>query len=292
MSIDTLQSKIRRQENALMVDFSVDPALLPPVILEQHEDLCDAYKSFCDQLLTTLKGKVAAVRFSVIHFVLLGDRGLPVLSELLNKASAMGFYTLLDVFGISSALAAKRAAERIWGEESPLPCDGILISGYWGTELIKPFMPYCEEKKKDIFVAVRSTNKSSSEIQDLLVGGRTVHMAAADYVNRYSASTVGQFGFSNVCIAASATMGDSIKMLRSRYPKMFILIDGLDAPGANAKNASYGFNNLGYGAICCLGSSVTCAWSQPEYAGMNFAEAAAAAAEKAQCKVDRYVTIH
>lgn len=81
-------------------------------------------------------------------------------------------------------------------------------------------------------------------------------------------------------------------MLRSQYPQMFLLIDGLDASGANAKNASYGFNNLGHGAICCVGSSVTCAWNQPEYAGMSFAEAAAEAAEKAQRKINRYVTIH
>lgn len=292
MSIDALHVKMKRQENTLMVDFSLDPELLPPAILEAYDDICDAYKQFCDQLLTGLKGKAAAVRFSVIHFVLLGERGIPILSELLAKASSMGFYVLLDVFGISSALAAKRAAERIWGEESPLPCDGILISGYWGTELLKPFLPYCQEKKKDIFVAVRSPNKSSSEIQDLLVGSRTVHMAAADYVNRFSTSAVGRFGYSCVCIAASATMGGSIKMLRSQYPQMFLLIDGLDASGANAKNASYGFNNLGHGAICCVGSSVTCAWNQPEYAGMSFAEAAAEAAEKAQRKINRYVTIH
>ena len=167
MSIDALHVKMKRQENTLMVDFSLDPELLPPAILGEYDDICDAYKQFCDQLLASLKGRAAAVRFSVIHFVLLGERGIPILSELLAKASSMGFYVLLDVFGISSAPAAKRAAERIWGEGSPLPCDGILISGYWGTELLKPFIPYCQEKKKDIFVAVRSTNKTSSEIQDL-----------------------------------------------------------------------------------------------------------------------------
>lgn len=108
----------------------------------------------------------------------------------------------------------------------------------------------------------------------LLTGSRTVHMAAADYVNRFSAGVIGKYGYSRIGIAASATVGDSIKMLRSKYPQMFILGDGMDLSGANAKNASYGFSELGRGAVVCVGNSVTCAWKEEEYQGMDFVQAA------------------
>lgn len=291
MSIDALQAKMKKMNNALMVNLSVDPVLLPEEVVKSHEDLCDSFWDFGSRLLGGLKGEAVAVRFSLLTFALLESNGIATLSRLMKRASNLGFYTLLDAYGISSPISAMHSAQRIWGEESKLPCDGILISGYYGSEIIKPFLPYCENQKKDLFVVVRSPNKSSSEIQDLLTGSRTVHMAAADYVNRFSTGVIGKYGYSRIGIAASATAGESIKMLRSKYPQMFILVDGMDLSGANAKNASYGFSELGRGAIVCVGNSVTCAWREDEYRGMDFVQAAVEAARKNQRKLDRYISI-
>ena len=291
MSIDLLQTKMKKLNNTLMVNFSVGEEVLPEQVVQAHEDFCDAYADYCAQLLTGLKGEAAAVRFSLMHFTLLGEKGVATLSNLMKRAASLGFYTLLDACGVSSAALAKQSADQIWGEGSKLPCDGILISGYFGSEMIKPFLPYCENQKKDLFVVVRSPNKSSSEIQDLLAGSRTVHLAAADYVNRFGANTVGKYGYSRTGIAASAMAGDSVKMLRAKYPKQFMIVDGMDAPGANAKNASYGFNNLGHGAICCVGISVTCAWREEEYREMDFVQAAVTAARKTQKKIGRYISV-
>lgn len=287
MSIDGLQTKMRKQGNNLMVDLAVEPERLPPQVLEAHENICDAYKDFCIQLLNGLKGKAAAVRFRLTHFVLLGSGGAALLSELLKKAASLGYYTLLKAYGISSAEEARYASERILGDESQFPCDGVLVSAYFGTEVIRPFLPYCEEKKKSLFVLARSANKTAFELQDLLAGSRMVHVAAADYVNRFTDGTVGKHGFSQVGIAASATVSDSVKMLRSKYPRLFMLIDGAELAGSSVKNASYGFNIYGYGAICCVGSPVTCAWMQAENA--DFVQAAAAAAESFQARLKQYV---
>ena len=291
MSIDLLQTKMKKLNNTLMVNFSVGEEVLPEQVVQAHEDFCDAYADYCAQLLTGLKGEAAAVRFSLMHFSLLGEKGVATLSNLMKRAASLGFYTLLDACGVSSAALAKQSADQIWGEGSKLPCDGILISGYFGSEIIKPFLPYCENQKKDLFVVVRSPNKSSSEIQDLLAGSRTVHLAAADYVNRFGANTVGKYGYSRIGSAASAMAGDRVKMLRAKYPKQFMIVDGMDAPGANAKNASYGFNNLGHGAICCVGISVTCAWREEEYREMDFVQAAVTAARKTQKKIGRYISV-
>ena len=291
MAIDQLQTKIKKMNNTLMVNLSVESALLPPEIVQANEDTCDAYREFGFRLLNGLKGEAVAVRFSLMDYALLEENGIAVLSQLMKRSAKLGYYTLLDAYGISSSCSAEHAANRIWGEGSRFPCDGIMVSGYLGSEIIKPFLPFCEEQKKDLFVVVRSPNKSSSEIQDLLTGSRTVHMAAADYVNRFGRDTVGKFGFSRIGIAASASAGDSVRMLRSKYPQLFMIIDGLEVSGANAKNISYGFNNLGHGAIVCAGSSVTCAWMQEEYKGLDFVQAAVEAARKTQKRIDRYVTV-
>lgn len=291
MSIDLLQTKMRKLNNTLMVNLWVDEQMLPDQLLQAHENRCDAYADFYFRLLAGLKGEAAAVRFSLMQFALLGNKGLSLLSEVTKRAASLGFYTLLEVGGVSSAAAARFAVNRIWGDGSELTCDGILISGYFGSEIMKPFLTYCENRNKDLFVVVRSANKSASEIQDLLAGSRTVHVAATDYVNRFADNAMGKCGYSRICIAASATAGDSIKMLRAKYPRLFMLVDGLDVPGANAKNASYGFDHLGRGAIVCVGSGVTCAWKEEEYREMDFVQAAVAEARKAQKKIGRYISI-
>lgn len=291
MSIDLLQSKMKKQGNTLMLDLAVSPLLLPPNVASESADEFEACQNFSLRLLTELKGRVAAVRFRVLHYALLGEYGVKLLSLLLRKAAALGYYTLLDAAGTTSAEAAESYAQAVWGAGSVFPCDAILISGYCGTEVIKPFLPYCEKEKKDLFVSVRLPNKTASEIQDLLAGSRMVHMAAADYANRLSGSTMGRLGYSSLCIAASATLGDSLKKLRTQYPKLFLLVDGLDAAGANTRNASFAFDDLGRGAICCVGRSITGAWMQEEYAGVDFAAAAADAAAKTQKRINRYVTV-
>ena len=42
---------------------------------------------------------------------------------------------------------------------------------------------------------------------------------------------------------------------------------------------------------CCVGRSVTGAWMQEEYAGVDFAAAAVDAAMKTQKRINRYVTV-
>lgn len=288
MAIDSLQNKIRRGKCPLIVDLSLFPEQLPP----QYRSLPaeEGYSAFCKELMNSLKGVVPAVRFHAGCAALLGFDGMRVLSELLKKASALGFYVLMDL-PMDDPAAAPYAASRILDNDSLFPCDGIVISAYPGTDLAKPFLQLCKEGKKDLFVQVRTGNKSASELQDLLSGSRHVYMAAADYVNRYAVDLVGKSGYSQAAISAAAASAESLKTLRAKYPKLFILVEGLDRSGGNAKNASYAFDKLGHGAICCVGTSVTCAWAGEDDKTGEFAELAVANVQRHQKNLTRYVTI-
>lgn len=291
MAVDSLQTKIRKGKNAVMLDLAILPELLPANLLAESGDMLSAYGTFVRKLMAALKGTVTALRFSHGFMSLLGTKGLDLLAELMKEASSMGYYVLMDAPELLSADMAAFAADSILGKGSRYACDGVIISAYLGSDILKPFLPYCKDAKKDVFVMVRSGNKSASELQDLLTGSRQVNAAAADYVNRYSADTVGRSGYSRVGIAASAGSADSLRNLRAKYPKLFILVDGLDYPGANLKNASYAFDKLGHGAMVCAGTSITCAWKKAETDGADFAEQALAAAERIQKNLNRYITI-
>ena len=287
MSIDILQEKIRKTKNPSVLELALPVSDLPPKFSRNGE----GYAAFCRELMEHLKDTVSAVRVSFTAFVLLGHDGLYQLSETLKKAAELGYYVLLDAPEILSPASAKITAEAIFGEGSIYPCDGLVVSGYLGSDVIKPFLPYCKKEKKDLFVVARTANKSAPELQDLLAGGRLVHAAAADHVNRYGADTAGKPGYTNVGILAGASSAESLRNLRAKYPKLFLLVDGYDYPNANAKNCSFAFDKFGHGAVAVAGRSITCAWSQEQTDGSDFVQQAVHAAERMKKNLIRYVSI-
>lgn len=290
MSIDLLHEKIRKLKNPSMIDFGVKAASIPAHLREEEGSELKAYTRFCVELLEGLKGLVPAVRFPFGAFALMGGEGLEALSRLLRLASRLGFYVVLDGPEILSPWAADRAAESIFAEESQFPCDALILSPYIGSDAVKPFLPGCKQGK-DIFVAIRCPNKSASEVQDLMTGSRLVHEATMDMVQRFGEPVFGKCGYSRVNALVSAGSPNSLKKLRAKHPKTFLLVDGLDYPSGNARNCSYAFDRFGYGAVVSAGPSVTAAWAEGESGGGDYVRQAVAAAERMKKNLTRYVNI-
>ena len=288
MSIDVLQNKIRKMKNPAMVNLSMDPFDLPPHLLEMGKAV--GYGQFCRELLQTLKGIVPAVRVGFTPFALLGADGMTELEQVLRTASQLGYYVALEAPPVLSPAMASTVAANVFGDDAIWPCDGLILEGYLGSDIVKPFLSYCK-KGKDIFCVVRTSNKSAPEIQDLLTGSRLVHAAAADLYYRFTGDCMGKSGYSRVAVVAGANSADSLRQLRTKYPKLFLLVDDLDYPGCNAKNCSNAFDQFGYGAVCCSGSSITQAWKNSENEGYDYASLALAAAERMKNNLNRYTTI-
>lgn len=288
MSIDVLQTKIRKLKNPSMVNLTMDPAELPPQLLESGA--AAGYGTFCKELLNALKGIVPAVRISFTPFALLGPDGLTELGEVLRTAGQLGFYTALEAPQILSPGMAACVAENVFGENAAWPCDGLIVGGYLGSDIVKPFLPYCKAGK-DLYCVVRTSNRSAPEIQDLLSGSRLVHTAAADLYSRFTTDSVGKSGYARLAIMAGAGSAESLRNLRAKYPKLFILVDDLDYPGCNAKNCASAFDKFGHGAVCCSGSAITRAWKNADADGLDYISQAVAAAERMKNNLTRYTNI-
>lgn len=291
MAIDILQEKIRKSKNPSILELGMAVSELPPHIVQEEQTPAAACARACRELMEHLQGLIPAVRVRFSAFALLGHDGLYHLSKTLEMAGELGYYVLLDAPEILSPAMAKTTAEVILGEGSLYPCDGLVVSGYLGSDVIKPFLPYCKKGKKDIFVVTRTANKSAPEIQDLLAGSRLVHTAAADHVNRYGSDTSGKFGYTSVGVLAAASAAESLRTLRSKYPKLFLLVDGYDYPNANAKNCANAFDKFGHGAVVSGGSGITGAWAAGESDGTDYLELSKTAAERMKKNLTRYVTV-
>ena len=287
MSVDILQEKIRKTKNPSVVVFEAFPDWIPPQVQEGNSVVQALEKLYMD-LLSQMKGHVGAIRFGFGSFALLGIDGLSLLSRLLEKAKEQGYYVILDAPETMSALAAQNAAALIGAENSQYPCDGLVISSYLGSDILNSYFALCKQGKS-LFAVVRTANRSAPEMQDLLSGGRLVHIAAADIVNRLGQTQVGKCGYAQMGALASASSADSLRSLRGKYPKLFLLLDGYDYPNANAKNCSFAFDKLGYGAAACAGASVVAAWKDSE--SDDYAAAAIEALQRMKKNLTRYITV-
>lgn len=305
MSIDALQEKIRKLKCPVMV--GLDPYLpsLPPHLvresLEEYgqtpEGAAAAYFRFCAELIDALCERVPAVKLQSACFEALGAQGLAQMQKLTRYASERGLYVLVDsmrgdVGNIAEIYAQAMFGEVTIGQEKHrlYSCDAVTVNGYLGSDGVKPFLPYCREGK-DLFLLLKTSNRSSREVQDLLSGDRVIYTAMADLAMRWSTGLFGESGYSAIGAVVGATYPDTLRLLREKYDRLFFLVPGYGAQGGTAKNARFAFDRFGHGAIVTASRSILCAWQKNGSDGTEYCDHAVAAVEKMKKEIERFVTV-
>ena len=286
MSMDVLKNKIRKLRNPSALTIAPTLDSLPPQYLTEFDSPVLGMGEYCRRSLEALKGLLPAVKVSFSAFALLGPEGLTQLQSVLDKAKELGYYVILDWQRQEDESAAKAAAKLIFSG-GIWKCDGVVLSCYPGSGSIKPYITEANKEKKDVYVVLKTGGKSGSELQDLQTGGRTVYTAAADLLARWGDQTLERCGYSRVAGVGSASHLASLRTLREKYPKLFLLVDGLEAGNANARNASFAFDNMGAGALVC--SNLLTAWI--ENPANDPIEEVVAAAQRMKRNVTTYVTV-
>lgn len=306
MSIDVLQEKIRMLKNPTMVGLDPTPDVVPEFLLQEAreklghtpEAAASAYETFCQGILDSLKDLVPAVKVQSACFQVLGGAGLYAMQRVLAYARKLGYYVVLDAMRGDMPETAEIFASGVFGTVeaggegyAPFACDAVTLNGYLGGDSIRPFLPYCRSGGKSIFLLVKTSNKSSVEVQDLLSGGRLVHTAVADLVNRWGADLYGKSGYSQVAAVVGATYPETLRGLRAKYDRMFFLVPGYGAQGGSAKSVQYAFDRFGHGAAICASRSILGAWKKNGADGRDYAQCARAAAEKMKKSIGKYCVV-
>lgn len=290
MSIDRLQNKIRKMKCPIVLDFQLDESLVPQDFMADEKSFLKAYVRYAITFMDGLRDTIPAVRFHFSEYAVMGTEGITSLVSLLDYAKKQGYYVLLNAPEALSAQQASNNANAFLSEDSQWQFDGLILSQFIGTDAIKPYVSLQKPANKGLFAIVRTGNKSGPEMQDLITGGRLVHMAQTDLVHRIAEPNIGRSGFCTLGVMAAATNATSLQNLRGKFKYLFILVDAFDASNANAKNCAMAFDNLGHGAAVCVGSTITGAWKDAE-AGESPIEAACQAVEKVKRNLSRYITV-
>lgn len=305
MSIDALQSKIRKMKNPTMVCicpyYDQIPAYLRENARAEFGDTlraaAEACLAFSCGILDVLADIVPAVSVETACFTALGADGTTAMQQVLNYATQKGYYVLLDAMRCDIAPNAELLAQSCFGliqvgdyGYRPYVCDGVLLSSYLGSDAVKPFTRFCAEGR-NVFLLAHSSNKSAREVQDLLSGDRVVYQVMADLAMRWSLDQFGKNGYSEIGIAAAATNPTVLRTLREKYDRLFFLVPGYGTQGGNAKDVQYAFDKLGHGAAIMAGRSVLYAWQRQDDGADHYQQYAREAALKMREQILGYITV-
>ena len=306
MSIDVLQEKIRSMKNPVMVGLDPYLPILPRHIvrdaLEEHgqtpRGAAAAYTRFCTELLDALRGVVPAVKLQSACFEALGADGIAAMQTLSRYATDQGFYVLIDSMRGDVGSVAEIYAQAMFGTvpigstaHRLYSCNALTVNGYLGSDGVRPFLPYCKHDEKSIFLLLKTSNKSSREVQDLLSGDRVIYTAMADLAMRWSEGLFGRNGYSQIGAVVGATYPQTLRLLREKYDRLFFLVPGYGAQGGTARNVQGAFDRFGHGAIITASRSIICAWQSSGSDGRDYCAHAVAAAKKMKQDLAEYVTV-
>ena len=292
MSIDILISKIREKNNPTVA--GLDPLIdyVPEFIREKNfsihgktlKGIVESIYEFNVGLIDQLCDVVPAVKPQSAYYEMYGYMGVEVLDRTIKYAKQKGLYVIADVKRNDIGSTAQAyAAAYLGGVDmdnthfDTFMADSATVNGYLGTDGIEPFIQSCNNNQKSIFVLVKTSNKSSGELQDLKIGDKTVYEVMADMVKKWGESSMGKLGYSNIGAVVGATYSQQQKILRQAMPNTYFLVPGYGAQGAGAKDIVNAFNKDGLGAIVNSSRAIMCAYKKTGD-DKNFAEAAKAEA--------------
>ncbi|MGN0632593.1 MAG: orotidine-5'-phosphate decarboxylase [Oscillospiraceae bacterium] len=231
------------------------------VILEFNKGIIDEIHDICP-----------AIKPQAAYYEMYGWEGVKTLHKTIEYAQEKGMFVMTDGKrnDIGATMDAYSTAHLgftdVCGEEiAAFGADALTVNGYLGTDGISPLLEKCKAYDKGIFVLVKTSNKSSGELQDLkLESGRTVYAEMGEMCEKWGSEVMGKYGYSGVGAVVGATYPEQLAEMRAALPHTLFLVPGYGAQGGGAEGVSKGFDKNGLGAIVNSSRGVMCAYKKEE----------------------------
>ena len=289
MSFDRLIEKIIEMKNPTVV--GLDPRLeyIPEFIKKPYfeadgQTLKYASKAifkFNQMIIDEICDVVPAIKPQAAYYEMYGYQGMKTLVKTIQYAQIKGMFVMTDgkrndIGATMEAYTSAHLGEVKVGENTfePFGADALTVNGYLGTDGIEPLLKVCKEKDKGIFVLVKTSNKSSGELQDRLIDGVPVYAIMGDMCENWGKDQIGRYGYSSVGAVVGATYPQQLTELRQRLPHTMFLVPGYGAQGGGAEGLKGAFDERGLGAIVNSSRAVMCAYKKEGCDERDFAKAA------------------
>ncbi len=288
MSFDRLIKKIIEMNNPTVV--GLDPLIdyVPSYIrnkcfMKYGETLKGAAKAiykFNKAIIDEIYDIVPAIKPQAAYYEMYGYQGVKVLEKTIKYAQSKGMFVITDgkrndIGATMNAYASAHLGNTVVGSSTleAFGSDALTVNGYLGTDGIQPLLDVCEANDKGIFVLAKTSNKSSGELQDLLIDGTPVYAVMGDMCEKWGSQQIGEYGYSSVGAVVGATYPQQLTELRKRLPHTLFLVPGYGAQGGGAQGLKGAFDENGLGAIVNSSRAVMCAYKKENCDEKDFAKA-------------------
>ena len=295
---DRLEAAVLRKKSCLVV--GLDPVLdrLPPEVLGRVQGLGGARDAgagwstaraaaaialFGEEVLRAVSPHAVAVKPNCAFFERYGAPGWDVLEALCRRARAEGLLVIADAKRGDLESTSEAYAEAFLGDLPDTPgasCDAVTVNPYLGTDCLVPFLKAAGRGGKGVFVLVRTSNPSASEIQELEASGKPLYLKVAELVEGWGRDLIGEGGLSAVGAVVGATVPRQAEAVRRALPRAVFLVPGYGAQGAGAEELRPLFLPGGRGAVVNASRSVIYAYEKDR--ARPWREAVAEAAARAR----------
>ena len=294
--INKLTAKIQKTKAPIVV--GLDPMLnyIPKHIQEKAfkefgetlEGAAEAIWQFNKEIVDKTYDLIPAVKPQIAMYEQFGIPGIMAYKKTVDYCKSKDLVVIGDIkrgdIGSTSAAYATGHIGKVQigaNKIAPFDEDFVTLNPYMGADSITPFIDVCKEEKKGHFILVKTSNPSSGDFQDQMVGDRPVYELVGEKVAQWGETCMGD-DYSYVGAVVGATYPEMGKTLRKIMPKAYILVPGYGAQGGQGKDLVHFFNEDGLGAIVNSSRGIIAAYKQEKYAKFgeeNFADASRAAAE-------------
>jgi orotidine-5'-phosphate decarboxylase len=306
MFVDRLIEKIKEKNNPTCLGLDPKIEYVPTFIKEKAfsefgvntKGAASAILEFNKKIIDATFDIVPVVKPQLAYYEMYGIEGLIAFDETVKYAKTKDLIVIADGKRNDIGSTAESYSSAFLGEtiidgkikEKIFDVDALTVNPYLGVDGIKPFIDDCKKFQKGIFILVKTSNKSSGQIQDLMssYGTKSIYEIVAEYVEEWGKNLVGKYGYSSVGAVVGATYPNQAKILRKTMKNAYILVPGYGAQGGSARDVANNFNSDGLGAIVNASRSIMCAY-QSEMWKTSFNEESfdkASRAEAARMKED------
>ena len=293
-AMDVLIEKIKECDNPTVIGVDTRYDMVPECVRKKYstnlKGMCSAMLEYSKALIDATYDIIPAVKLQSAYFEMYGVEGIKLYKEMIDYCKEKGMVVMADVkrgdigstsAGYSRAYLGKNMIDE--KEQAIFDVDFATVNPYMGSDCVMPFVEDCKKYDKGIFVLVKTSNKSSGEIQDVKAeDGEEIYKKVAKLVNTWGSELIGENGYSSVSAVVGATYPKQLQELRELMPHSYFLIPGYGAQGGKAKDIALGFDKNGLGGIVNATRSLMCAYKsdlwKDKFAEEDYAKATRAEA--------------
>lgn len=296
MIIDNLINKIVELNNPTVV--GLDPRLeyIPKHILDENYDkygknlkaVSCAFFDFNKQIIDNIYDIVPSVKPQIAMYEKYGIDGLIAFSQTVKYAKEKGMIVISDIKRGDIGSTAKDYADahlgyaEIEGKKfETFSSDFVTLNPYLGGDSITPFIDVMKEEKKGAFVLVKTSNKGSKDLQDIIIHNEKLYIKVGELVAKWGKDLIGKNGYSSLGAVVGATHKEELVEIRQKCPSLFFLIPGYGAQGGKAEDIRASFDKNGLGGIVNSSRGIIAAFQKEEYSKFGEKDFALASREAA-----------